>query len=154
MFQIDPKIDCAKAPVITLAGVEYFIPALSLRQSRVVVPGLLKMLPRLNAIQARLAAGDVLAAIAIDESDVELMIDIIHAGLSRAYPSASRDDLLDTCASFPEMAAALAIIAKQTGLFSQNAQNAGEPKGEATPPTSITSSPDTANSPEKRGPTI
>ena len=47
----DPKIDCARAPVVVLGGLEFFVPTLALRQARMVVPGLLKLMPRLNAIQ-------------------------------------------------------------------------------------------------------
>ena len=35
----DPKIDCAGAPVVVLAGREWFVPVLAMRQARVVVPG-------------------------------------------------------------------------------------------------------------------
>lgn len=123
----DPKIDCARAPVVALGGQEFFVPALALRQARIVVPGLLKLMPRLNAIQTRLGAGDVLGVTLLDQDDVELMIDVVHCGLTRAYPDFSRDDLLDLQAGFAELAAALAVMAKQTGLFSQvEAQPPGE----------------------------
>jgi hypothetical protein len=117
-MRIDPKIDCARAPIVSLGGREYFVPALSLRQARIVVPGLLKLLPRLNAIQTRIGAGDPLGAALLEAEDVELMIDVVHAGLSRAYPDFTRDDLLDVEAGFAELAGALAVIAQQTGLFS------------------------------------
>ena len=45
------------------------------------------------------------------------MIDVVHCGLTRAYPDFSRDDLLDLEAAFPELIAALGAIARQTGLF-------------------------------------
>jgi hypothetical protein len=118
-MRIDPKIDCAQAPVTALGGREFFIPALSLRQARVVVPGLLKLLPRLNAIQTRIGAGDPLGAALLEQDDLDLMIDVVHAGLLRAYPDFTRDDLLDLEAGFSDLAAALGVIAKQTGLFAQ-----------------------------------
>lgn len=116
-MRIDPKLDCAKAPVAALGGREFFIPALSLRQARIVVPGLLKLLPRLNAIQSRIGAGDPLGAALLEPDDLDLMIDVVHAGLTRAYPDFTRDDLLDLEAGFSDLAGALAIIAGQTGLF-------------------------------------
>jgi hypothetical protein len=125
-MRMDPKIDCARAPVIALGGREYFVPALSLRQARIVVPGLLKLLPRLNAIQTRIGAGDPLGAALLEADDFELMIDIVHAGLSRAYPDFARDDLLDAEAGFAELAAALAVIARQTGLFAPAETTPGE----------------------------
>ncbi len=116
-MRIDPKVDCAHAPVVALGQREYFVPVLSLRQARIVVPGLLKLLPRLNAIQTRIGSGDPLGAALLEGGDIELMIDVVHAGLNRAYPDFSRDDLLDLEAGFAELAGALAVIAKQTGLF-------------------------------------
>jgi hypothetical protein len=114
----DPKIDCARAQIVELAGQEFFVAPLALRQARIAVPGLLKLMPRLNAIQARIGAGDALGAALLDRDDVELMIDVVHSGLSRAYPAFSREDLLDLEAGFAELIAALAVIARQTGLFS------------------------------------
>jgi hypothetical protein len=113
----DPKIDCTQAGVIELGGREFFIPQLALRQARIVVPGLLKLMPRLNAIQARIGAGDPLGPALLERDDVELMIDVVHSGLTRAYPEFSRDEVLDLQAGFAELIAALAVIARQTGLF-------------------------------------
>ena len=78
-----------------MAGRNFSFRLLALRQARIVVPGLLKLMPRLNAIQARIGAGDPLGATLLDQDDVELMIDVVHCGLTRAYPDFSRDDLLD-----------------------------------------------------------
>jgi hypothetical protein len=113
----DPKIDCARAQIVELGGQEFFVAPLALRQARIAVPGLLKLMPRLNAIQARIGAGDVLGAALLEQDDVELMVDVVHSGLSRAYPAFSREDLLDLEAGFAELIAALAVIARQTGLF-------------------------------------
>jgi hypothetical protein len=113
----DPKLDFSRAPVVALGGREFFIPLLALRQARIVVPGLLKLMPRLNAIQARIAAGDPLGAALLEQDDVELMIDVVHCGLTRAYPEFSRDEVLDLQAGFSDLIAALAVIARQTGLF-------------------------------------
>ncbi len=115
----DLKVDCARAAIVELGGQEFFVPVLALRQARIAVPGLLKLMPRLNAIQARIGAGDPLGAALLDQDDVELMIDVVHAGLSRAYPDFSREDLLDLEAGFAHLIAALATIARQTGLFSR-----------------------------------
>ncbi len=113
----DPKVDCAGAPVVDLGGSEFFVPVLALRQARVAVPGLLRLMPKLNAIQARVDAGDPLGAALLEQDDVELMIDVVHAGLTRAYPDFSREQLLDLQSDFADLIAALAVIARQTGLF-------------------------------------
>ncbi|MGO9390646.1 hypothetical protein [Rhodoblastus sp.] len=116
-MKLDPKMNCAGAPVIELGGREFFVPLLALRQARIIVPGLLKLMPRLNAIQTRIGAGDPLGAALLEQNDVELMIDVVHSGLSRAYPDISRDEVLDLQAGFADLIAALAVIARQTGLF-------------------------------------
>jgi hypothetical protein len=113
----DPKIDFSRAAVVELGGREFFVPPLALRQARIVVPGLLKLMPRLNAIQARIGAGDPLGAALLEQDDIELMIEVVHSGLTRAYPEISRDEVLDLQAGFAELIAALAAIARQTGLF-------------------------------------
>ncbi len=113
----DPKMDFSRAAVVALGGREFFIPLLALRQARIVVPGLLKLMPRLNAIQARIGAGDALGVSLLEQDDVELMIEVVYSGLSRAYPDISRDEVLDLQAGFADLIAALAVIARQTGLF-------------------------------------
>lgn len=123
----DPKINCAGSPVVALGGQEFFVPLLALRQARIVVPGLLKLMPRLNAIQARISAGDPLGAALLDQCDVDLMLDVVHCGLTRAYPELTRDDVLDLEAGFTALVAALAVIAGQTGLF---APTEAQPPGE------------------------
>jgi hypothetical protein len=123
----DPKMDFSHAAVVELGGREFFVPQLALRQARIVVPGLLKLMPRLNAIQGRIGAGDPLGATLLERDDVELMIDVVHSGLTRAYPEISRDEVLDLQAGFAELIAALAEIARQTGLF---ARTENPPPGE------------------------
>jgi hypothetical protein len=113
----NPKMDLSRAAVVELGGQEFFIPQLALRQARIVVPGLLKLMPRLNAIQARIDVGDPLGAALLERDDIELMIDVVHSGLTRAYPDFSREEVLDLEAGFTELIAALAVIARQTGLF-------------------------------------
>jgi len=123
----DPRIDCRQAPVITIGGQEFFVPTLALRQARIVVPGLLKLMPRLAAIQERIGAGDVLGAVLLEKDDVELMLDLVHCGLTRAYPELERDHLLDLQAGLSDLVAALGVIARQTGLFSPaEASSSGE----------------------------
>jgi hypothetical protein len=151
----DPKLNYVGAPVVTIGGKEFFVPTLALRQTRVAVPGLLKLMPKLNAVQSRIAEGDPLGAALLEQKDIELMIDVVCAGLSRAYPSITRDDLLDFEASFGELAAAAGVIARQTGLFKQpkTGEAQGEAQGEPAPQISTGSSLDTANIPESPGPT-
>ncbi len=124
----DGTNNSARAPLITLAGREFFAPVIALRQARIVVPGLLKIMPKLTKIQQGLAAGDLAEAAVLESEDVELMIDIVHAALTRAQPGLSRDELLDLDASLVELIAALAVVARQSGVFAPSESVApGEP---------------------------
>lgn len=147
----DPKLIYSGAPTVKLGALELFVPVLALRQTRIVVPGIMQLMPRLNEIQRELADGNQAGALlAVD--DVDLIIDVVHAALTRAYPQMTRDDLLDLDASFPQLVSAMGIIARQTGLFASVAP--GEKQGEtATPPISTESSPAIANIRESPGPT-
>jgi hypothetical protein len=147
-MHLDPKIDVAKAAIITLAGKEYFVPMLALRQLRTVVPGLAKLLPVLNEARGRLSAGDWAGA--LNTEDVDIVVDIICTALTRAYLDVTVDDILDLDASFGELFAAIAVVAKQTGLFV--AAPSGEAQGaETTPPILTESSAGIANIPASPG---
>jgi len=115
-MNLDPKINCLGASVIRLGGVEYIVPAMALRQTRVAVPNLMTLMPALNRIQAGFARGEMPS---ITTEHFDLIVATVHAALTRAYPDATIDEVLDLGASFSELVAALAIVARQTGLFAQ-----------------------------------
>ena len=106
----DPKIDCAGAAVVTLAGQEWFVPVLAMRQARIVVPALMRLMPTLERLQSGGAAQ-------LSEADYDAILDVVHAALTRAYPTLSREAFLDIPASTPELIATLATVTKQTGFF-------------------------------------
>lgn len=121
----DPKIDCAGAAVVTLAGQEWFVPVLAMRQARIVVPALMRLMPTLERLQGGGAAH-------LSEADYDAMLDVVHAALTRAYPTLTREAFLDFPASTPELIAALAIVTKQTGFFKARESEiaSGEARGE------------------------
>jgi len=124
----DPKIDCTGAPVISLAGREWFVPLLAMRQARVVVPGLLRLMPVLQALQS----GEPAALARLDGENFDAVIDVVHAALTRAYPALTREAFLDLPVPTPELIAALTIVTRQTGFFREV-----DPLGESareTPP--------------------
>ena len=144
-MNLNPNFDYVGVPVITLAGVEYFIPVLAIRQTRKVVPALMEIMPNLTQISTNPTL--------IDEATYDRIVSIVFNALTRAYPDVSLDWLLDQPISVVEMVNSLKTIAAQTGLFKKVA-NAGEAKGEATPPTLTAPSPDIANIPASPGPTL
>lgn len=139
-MQPDPKINCVGAPVVRLAGREWFVPVLALRQTRVVAPAFMRLLPTLSALQ-NAAGGDVGAV--LETRHLDALMEAVHAALTRAYPDLSLDAFLDLEASLNELVAAVPVIAKQTGLFhpaDEKTESAlGEREGEKNSPISIVS---------------
>ncbi|ARN82173.1 hypothetical protein [Methylocystis bryophila] len=121
----DPQIDCANAAVVTLAGREWFVPVLAMRQARIVVPALMRLMPVLQNLQNGAAEG----AAQLSEAEFDAILDVVYAALTRAYPRLSRDAFLDLPASTPELIAALAVVTRQTGFFKP--AEAEAPAGEA-----------------------
>ncbi len=120
----DPQIDCANAAVVTLAGREWFVPMLAMRQARIVVPALMRLMPVLQSLQSGVAEG----AAQLSETDYDAILDVVYAALTRAYPRLTRDAFLDLPASTPELIAALAVVTRQTGFFKP--EEAHTPSGE------------------------
>ncbi len=109
----DPNIDCCGAPVVTLAGREWFVPVLAMRQARVVVPALMRLMPVLRDMQS----GEPAAMARLSSEDYDAIIAVVHSALTRAYPDLSREAFLDLPASTPELVAALGVVTRQTGFF-------------------------------------
>ncbi len=110
-------------PIITLAGREWFVPVLAMRQNRIVVPALMRLLPVLGAIES--------SPTALSADALESLITIAHAALTRAYPSLTMEDFLDLTISPLELIAAINIIGRQAGALKEKAAAPDEQKGEA-----------------------
>lgn len=121
----DPQVDCATAAVVTLAGREWFVPVLAMRQARIVVPALMRLMPVLQNLQN----GATMGVAQLSQADYDAILDVVHAALTRAYPRLTRDEFLDLPASTPELIAALAVVTRQTGFFKP--VEAEAPVGEA-----------------------
>ena len=121
----DPKIDCAGAPVITLAGSEWFVPQLAMRQLRIVVPGIMRVVPLLKTIETDPAS--------IGEADIDAIIRVVHTALTRAYPTLTFDTFLDMPITTAESISALHPIMRQSGFWKPADDTAvGEAPGETT----------------------
>jgi hypothetical protein len=90
-------------PTIQLAGRAWPVPMLAPRQNRVVVPGIGRW--------AR--SGDPVGT--TEQFDEAIVV--VHAALTRAHPSLTREEFEDWPVSARELMAALPVIAQQTGLF-------------------------------------
>jgi hypothetical protein len=129
----DPKIDCDDAAIVVLAGREWFIPVLAMRQSRIVVPGLMRLMPLLGELQS--AGSSAMAKLGEEEFDIILAV--VHAALTRAYPQLTREAFLDLAISTPELIGALGIVTRQTGFFRASGPGEkilGEAQGETPAP--------------------
>lgn len=129
-MNLKPGIDCAEAAVISLAGKEWFIPLLAVRQNRLIIPRLIKVLPLIEAAKdpATNAFIDVFS-----ESTMDLMNAIVHAALTRAY-DISFDEFLDLPINPHDLMKAIPSIVKQTRFFSEGegVQQAAPGEAQAT----------------------
>jgi hypothetical protein len=92
---------------ISLGGISYAVRPLTLRQLRSVLPAF----ARAGAIGA--------------DDGVDAAIEILAAALSRDHPEITRDALLDTEASVPDLAAAVTVVARLSGLASPGEAQTG-----------------------------
>lgn len=123
-LQPDQSLIAPGCPVVTLAGREWFVPTLAMRQSRVIVPALMRVMPALDEIQSNPHA--------LSEEHFESIIAAIHAALTRAYPTLTLDDFLDLPVSTAELIAAITVVTRQTGAFKPAAAVAPEEQTEET----------------------
>lgn len=126
------------APTITLAGMEFPIPMLAIKQNRVVVPALLRLSGMLKSIGDAVAGqADPLwfTKIAISTEDFDLMCEIVVAGIQRATPGFSRGEFDQMPIALPDILNAVGTIAGQTGMMAQvKGTTTGETSGVASAP--------------------
>lgn len=106
-------VDCSQAKIITLAGVEWFIPILAIRQNRVIIPRMLQVLPIIEA------AKDPTSVAYIDmfsEETLDSFSRIVHTALTRAY-DLTYEAFLDLPVSPQDLTAAISVIADATQFF-------------------------------------
>lgn len=103
-FQTDPDIDESDCEKITLAGSQYLVAPLPLRQ-------VLAIRPLLGKAHAAITAPKE----AWTEDDLLPVAQIVWRGLKRTYPTLTLDELLDTPATVNELIAALPVVLGQAG---------------------------------------
>lgn len=143
---LDPKIDISEAKKVTLAGEEFYIAPLVLRQTKVITPLLSKTFTLLNK-RTKIADGflkkhagsleetpltdqqaiKLADELVFTEEEFDLSIKVIRAGLSRAYPAITEDDLYDMGIQINELIGTIAVVIIQTRMTS----NKNTPMGEA-----------------------
>lgn len=97
----DEKLDLSTARMVRLAGREFYIAPLSLRQ----ILAIADYVPKLSGITAENMSGDRLTPLA----------EVLWHGLSRAHPNLTRDEFFDLPIPIGELVDALPIVIEQAG---------------------------------------
>ena len=129
---LDDSIDLGTARVVRLAGRDFHIAPLSLRQ----ILAIADYVPKLSGIGAETMSGERLAPLA----------EVLWHGLRRAHPKLTRDEFFDLPITIAELVAALPVVIEQAGGRKVEAGEGANP-GEivaasaSTPSTGARSSP-------------
>ena len=133
-------VDLEAAPTITLAGMTFPIPTLSVRENRVVVPILFKLEPMLAAVRAEglkaKAARDAGAEIDpgwtgridLTTEAFDLMCHAVHTAITRGQPGFGRGEFDGMPISVDELIVALFVIQRQTRML-RKVEEAAQDKG-------------------------
>jgi hypothetical protein len=100
-LECDESIDLASARTVRLAGRDFYIAPLSLRQ----ILAIADYVPKLSAIGVESLSGERLAPLA----------EVLWHGLRRAYPKLTRDEFFDLPITIAELVAALPVVIEQAG---------------------------------------
>lgn len=101
-------LERSEAPHVRLAGRDWAIPDLAVKQIMRLVPAL----ARLDEL-AREAGGPGVVA---SEEQIRRIYDVAYIALTRAYPELTREAFDDLPIRIDEIVAALPVIARQAGL--------------------------------------
>jgi hypothetical protein len=137
-FQRDPNIDVSEGKTIVLAGEEFLIPTLVLRQTipiHAMIPkciGIVNRRAQAFTAAAKKELDDVglLQELVMTPDEVEAAVRVIAAGMRRAYPAVTEDAIYDMPIEMGELVAAMTTVIQQTHAVRTEAPKPGE--GEAT----------------------
>ena len=97
----DDSIDLTTARTVRLAGHDFHVAPLSLRQ----ILAIADYVPKLSAIGAENLSGERLVPLA----------EVLWHGLRRAHPKLTRDEFFDLPITIAELVAALPVVIEQAG---------------------------------------
>ena len=98
-FERNPNVDMTGARTVTLAGREFTVPPLSLRQSLSIID----FIPTISGSDVKDFRGERLKAVS----------EVIWRGLSRAYPDLTHDEFFDMQITMAELADAVSVVLSQ-----------------------------------------
>lgn len=139
----------ADAPTIRVAGRDWPVPELAVKQLRIVIPALLKLNPLMIRMQE--VAGEALKAvdaaklenrelsardlrwidrIALSTEDFDLLCDVVFLGITRGTPGFSRAEFDNMPVSTEDLLSALPVVAEQSRGVRRE-PTGGKPVGES-----------------------
>ena len=151
MLQRDEKVSVQEAKTIQLGNEEFFIAPLMLRQTMAISPLLPAIVKILNdrvktaeafrtsregkAEDAPFSNDDavqLVGKLTLSQADLDICLKAIRAGLSRAYPAVTEDDILDRNVTIQQIITAISIVISQTRLVEKSAGNDSVGEAKAT----------------------
>jgi hypothetical protein len=127
-LELDESLDLAAARTVRLAGRDFHVAPLSLRQ----ILAIADYVPKLSGIGANEISGERLSPLA----------EVLWHGLRRAHPRLTRDEFFDLPITIAELVIALPTVIEQAGGRRADAAAGESPAASAsTPSTGARSSP-------------
>lgn len=123
---IEPASCDADIPRVKLAGREWPVPELAVRQLRIVRRPLIDLTDAIAATETETMGQRVMR---LTTAQYEELCEIVYQGLTRAHPSLTREEFLDMQASDMELFMAFLVVRRQSGIFV--AAGEAPPTGEA-----------------------
>jgi hypothetical protein len=109
---VDDKLELSTARKVTLAGRDFYVAPLSLRQ----ILAIADHVPKLSGITVENLSGERLMPLA----------EVVWHGLRRAHPALTREEFFDLPIPIGELVAALPVVIEQAGGKRIEADQAGE----------------------------
>jgi hypothetical protein len=100
-LELDQSLDLSAARIVRLAGRDFYVAPLSLRQ----IIAIADHVPKLSALSAENISGDRISPLA----------EVLWQGLRRAHPNLTRDEFFDLPIPLGELVAALPVVIEQAG---------------------------------------
>ena len=100
-LELDESIERATSRIVRLAGHDFYVAPLSLRQ----ILAIADYVPKLSALGADNLSGERLAPLA----------EVLWHGLRRAHPKLTREEFFDLPITIAELVAALPVVIEQAG---------------------------------------
>ena len=141
---IDGRVSVQDAQSIKLGNEEFLVAPLMLRQTMVIsplLPAIIKILnDRVKTAEAfrtsregksedePLSQDDAVALVGrltLSQNDLDICLKAIRAGLSRAYPGVTEDDILDRNVTIQQIISAVSVVIAQTRLVEKAAGTSG-----------------------------